>query len=267
MNELIPVSDLKEMATALSYGNLFGKTKEQIFPLLLIAQAEGKHPAIAVQEYDIIKGKPALTSRATLSRFQASGGKIQYIKRDEKECNINFYHPSGGELTVIWTMARAKTSGLGTSDVWKKYPAQMLSARCIAEGVRALYPACLNSLYTVEERQDIPDRRPAKPVDTTPHWKPEPVDVTPVIIPELIKLEKLVSTLSGDLKTRTEKAIEYIKENGFKNPAVIKSYNELIARIETWATPPNPMPKEELTLETEQKESSVKPEDDELEIF
>lgn len=193
-NDLIPVNDLKEMASALSHGNLFGKTKEQIFPLLLIAQAEGKHPAIAVQEYDIIKGKPALTSRATLSRFQAAGGKIQYICRDDTECTIKFMHPSGGELTVTWTTERAKKAGLGTGDAWRKYPAQMLSARCVAEGVRALYPACLNSLYTVEEHQDLQ----TVVYDIPEELEPKVVDVTPKDIPapcqELITLQKYLDT-------------------------------------------------------------------------
>ncbi len=65
-------------------------------------------------------------------------------------------HEQAGELTITWNMERAKQAGLNLNKQnWKQYPRQMLAARCIAEGVRALYPACLDGLYLVEEVQDF----------------------------------------------------------------------------------------------------------------
>jgi hypothetical protein len=37
----------------------------------------------------------------------------------------------------------------------KKFPDQMLRARCIPEGVRAIYPACLSGMYTADEVMDM----------------------------------------------------------------------------------------------------------------
>lgn len=55
-----------------------------------------------------------------------------------------------------WNLERARKAGLNINrESWQKYPRQMLSARCLAEGVRALYPACLDNLYLVEEVQDF----------------------------------------------------------------------------------------------------------------
>src|SRR4030067_653482 len=91
---LIPFDQLKGMAQALGANKLFGKTPEELLPLMLIAQAEGMHPAIAAQEYDIIQGKPAINSRAALARFQRSGGKIGWKTRTDKEATAIFEHAS-----------------------------------------------------------------------------------------------------------------------------------------------------------------------------
>jgi hypothetical protein len=169
MTDLIPFDQINRMAQALGRGKMFGKTAEDLLPLMLIAQAEGKHPAIATQEYDIIQGRPAINSRASLSRFQAAGGSIQWLDRSDAKVSAKFSHPKGGELTIEWTMKRAEQAGLTGKDNWKKYPTQMLSARVIAEGVRAVYPACLSGMYTTEEVQDF-DLPPMR--DVTP--PPEP---------------------------------------------------------------------------------------------
>lgn len=75
MSNIIPYVEMEKMATALATGKMFGKSAAELLPLMLIAQAEGKHPAIAAQEYDIIQGKPALNSRSALARFQQCGGE------------------------------------------------------------------------------------------------------------------------------------------------------------------------------------------------
>lgn len=152
---MVPYQDIKAMASAMSFGKMFGKSADELLPLMILAQAEGKHPAIAAMEYDVIQGRPALNSRSALARFQSAGGKIQWQKRDDSEASATFAHPQGGELTVTWTIKRAAQAGLSVKDNWKKYPAQMLSARVVAEGVRAVFPACLSGMYTTEEVQDF----------------------------------------------------------------------------------------------------------------
>ena len=169
MNDLIPYDDIEKMASAMVKSGMFGKTKEQLLSLMLIAQGEGIHPAIAAMEYDVIQGKPAINSRAALSRFQAAGGTIQWLERTDMKASAKFTHPQGGELTVEWTMARAGLAGLSEKPNWKKIPAQMLSARVVAEGVRAVYPACLSRMYTVEEVQDFD-------LPKTRYVTPEPED-------------------------------------------------------------------------------------------
>lgn len=151
------LADLEIMSKKAAQSNFLGtRNDNEVFTLLMLAQSEGKNPIQASMDYSIIQGKPALKSQATLVRFQKAGGKVTYLKRDDTECTIKFEHPQAGELTVSWTMETAQKAGLNTNrDNWKKYPRQMLAARCIAEGIRALYPACLEGLYLVEEVQDF----------------------------------------------------------------------------------------------------------------
>lgn len=148
------------MAQAITKSGLFGiKQPEQAVALMLVAQAEGRHPASVASEFDIIQGRPALKSQAALARFQAAGGKIQWTSRGPTKCSAKFSHPQGGELEITWTMERAQAAGLTGKATWKQYPDQMLSARVVAEGVRAVFPACLNGVYLAEEVQDF-DTKP-----------------------------------------------------------------------------------------------------------
>jgi hypothetical protein len=184
-SELIPYGDLEKMGRAIAVSGLFGmKTTEQACALMLIAQAEGKHPAIAARDYDIIQGRPALKSRAMLARYQESGGKMEWLERTDTVCKAKFTHPDGGTLIVDWSMDRAKRAGLAGKDNWSKYPRQMLSARVISEGVTATYPAATNGMYTPEEVQDFDDK-PRKIRETTAeivitHAEPPKIDDVPM---------------------------------------------------------------------------------------
>jgi hypothetical protein len=166
------ISEVQSMARAIAGSGLFGvKTPDQAFALMLIAQAEGRHPATVAQEYDIIQGRPALKSQAALARFQSAGGRIQWVERSDVRCEARFAHEQGGELSIAWDMPRAVAAGLTGKDNWKKFPCQMLSARVVAEGVRACFPACLNGFYLAEEVADFDSPKPqktAKPVEM-PH--------------------------------------------------------------------------------------------------
>jgi hypothetical protein len=57
---------------------------------------------------------------------------------------------------MVWTFEQAQKAGLTGKDNWKNYPRAMLRARCIAEGVRAVYPAAIGGLMVSEEAQDMP---------------------------------------------------------------------------------------------------------------
>lgn len=166
--DLIPVADIERMAGAMVKSNLFGfKSMEQAFALMLIAQAEGLHPAIAARDYHIIGGRPTLKADAMLARFQAAGGKVEW-KTYTDECVLGFFsHPQGGRIDVEWTIQRARMAGLSDKEIWKKYPRSMLRSRVISEGIRAVYPGCVGSMHTPEEIEDA-DLEPMPPPSQPP---------------------------------------------------------------------------------------------------
>ena len=160
------------------------KNVEQAMALMLQADADGIPFAKAVQQYSVIQGRPSLKAEAMLTRFQENGGSIKWISRTAKSCKLFLSHPKGGELEVEWTLERAKAAGLGDKDNWKKYPVQMLSARCVSEGVRAIYPACLGGCYTPEEVMDFdtePADRQAEPTsEVKVQVKKQPERIKPI---------------------------------------------------------------------------------------
>lgn len=167
-NSLISINDIEKMGTAIAVSGLFGKTQEQAVALMLIAQAEGLHPAVAARDYDIIQGKPALKSKAKMGRFQKSGGKIEWIERNDSKCSAYFSHPqSPSKISVEWDIARAQSAGLMNKDNWKKFPRQMLSARVISEGVDATYPDCASNMYVSEEVEDFEDKTTSPVIETS----------------------------------------------------------------------------------------------------
>lgn len=187
MSHLVPInsiSDLRVIAEDVAKSRLFGvQTTEEAMALMLIAQAEGLHPAVAIQEFDIIQGKPARKTTALLARFQEMGGKVTW-KAHTDEKVVGLFEYKGTALEVEWTLNRAKNTmywdtkekkmvPLAGKFNWKNYPRQMLRARVIAEGIRAVCPRAIGGLMVVEEAQDAIDP-PSNVIDVTPTEKPAP---------------------------------------------------------------------------------------------
>lgn len=155
MSNLVPVSDVERMAVAIAKSGLFGmKSPDQAMALMLVAQAEGMHPAIAARDFHVIQGRPALKADAMLARFQAAGGKVRWTAYTNERVAGVFSHAAGGEVEVEWTIAQAKAANLTGKDVWRQYPRAMLRARVISEGIRTVFPGVAVGVYTPEEIGD-----------------------------------------------------------------------------------------------------------------
>lgn len=156
---LVPLQAIERMAQYMVKSGLFGvKTQEQAVALMLIAQAEGMHPAIAARDYHIIQGRHSLKADAMLARFQQAGGTVEWQDFTDEKVSAYFSHPqSPRKVFIEWDMERAKRADLGNKDNWKKWPRQMLRARVISEGVRSTYPGVAVGVYTPEEVQDFDD--------------------------------------------------------------------------------------------------------------
>ena len=169
-NNLIPLNDIQTMAEVAAGSKMFGfKNPQEAMAIMLLCQAEDLHPAIAMRDYHVIQGRPALKADAMLARFQQAGGAVNWKVYEDEQVTGIFSHPAGGSLEVTWTLAKAKLIGIANKDNWRNYPRAMLRARCVSEGIRSVYPGCVVGVYTPEEVQDFqPSRQEQSAVPPTP---------------------------------------------------------------------------------------------------
>jgi hypothetical protein len=146
------MSDMEKMALYIANSGLFGiKTPEAAMSLMLISIAEGRHPALAARDYDIIQGKPAKKAEAMLRDFLQTGGSVKWHQLNDEIADATFSHPQGGEVRITWDMDRAKQAGLAGRDMFKKFPRQMLRSRVVSEGIRTTCPMATSGMYVPEE--------------------------------------------------------------------------------------------------------------------
>ena len=210
MNDvMIPVDSVWKMAQSIAASGLFGmKDPNQAMALMLIAQAEGMHPALAARDYHVIQGRPALKADAMMARFQAAGGKVEWKLYTDTAVSAVMSHPSGGSVEIEWTIEMANRAGLTKNPTWRQYPRQMLRARVISEGIRTVFPGVAVGVYTPEEVQDFAPQRN------------EPRDVTPPVV----QSDLLKAVLEEIALCTTEAALAEVK-------ATIKTLPELERKI------------------------------------
>ena len=157
-NAIVALGEMDRMADAIARSGLFGmKTKDQALALMIVAQAESRHPGSVATEYHIIQGRPALKADAMLARFQQAGGVVEWQEYTDAKVSGLFSHSVNSPKPVLieWTFAQATKAGLTGKANWKNYPRAMLRARVVSEGVRTVYPAVCVGVYTPEEVQDF----------------------------------------------------------------------------------------------------------------
>jgi hypothetical protein len=209
----VALGDMERMAVAFAKSGLFGiKTTEQALALMVVAQAENKHPGTVASEYHVIQGRASLKADAMLARFQAAGGRVEWHDHTNEKVSATFSHPSGGALKIDWDMARAKAAGLGSKDNWRSYPRQMLRARVISEGVRAVYPGVLQGMYTPEEVGDFnrePKAAKAEAVESVEVVTSRPVAEMKVVevVAEPVAKKLRQSTITAEKNERGEDVI------------------------------------------------------------
>jgi hypothetical protein len=179
MSNIVPFNDMQQMAEVAAGSKMFGfKNTQEAMAIMLLCQAENLHPAVAMRDFHVIQGRPALKADAMLARFQQAGGKVEWKEYTDEKVTGVFSHPQGGTLELSWTLAKAKAIGIANKDNWRNYPRAMLRARVVSEGIRSVYPGCVVGVYTPEEVQDFTPS-PAKDMGVA-----ERVDTPVIEIPD-----------------------------------------------------------------------------------
>ena len=107
----VPLDQMQAMAKSLVASKMFGfKTEAEAMSIMLIAQAEGRHPALAARDYHVIQGRPALKADAMLARFQQEGGVVEWLEYTDTKVSGNFSHPKSAPKPILieWTLDMAK---------------------------------------------------------------------------------------------------------------------------------------------------------------
>ena len=174
--------EVERLAVNIARSGLFGiRTPEQAVTLMMIAQAEGMHPALAARDYDIIQGRPSKKSEAMLRDFLRAGGRVEWHALSDTEADATFSHPQGGSARISWNMERAAKAGLRQKENYTKFPRQMLRSRAVSEGVRTVWPSATSGFYVPEEAAEMAPHpgptldavaEPSSPVD--PVTQPDP---------------------------------------------------------------------------------------------
>jgi len=129
-------------------------TPQQAFTLMLLCQADGLHPIVAMRRYHVIQGRPAVRSDYVQGELLNRGWTITPTKMTRTEARAIFKHPAkqpdGCELGVTLDDYRF----LASKDNWKNHPDDMLWARLMTKGCRRFDPGIIAGLPTRDELED-----------------------------------------------------------------------------------------------------------------
>lgn len=181
-----PLDQQINYAKAMAVSNLlpvaYQNHPENVLVALEQGRALGIAPIQAMNQINVIKGKPALSADLIAALVRRAGHRLR-VEGDDTYAQatvIRADDPDYIPKPVRWDMERAKRAGLLGNPSWQKYPAAMLRARAISEAARAwANDALYGFIYTPEELDNnwLPDTDPdtGEPV----HNAPAPVPVQP----------------------------------------------------------------------------------------
>lgn len=182
------LAELKDLASNFAASGLFGNlSPQQALVISLAGRDLGFSYTQALRAFSIIKGKPTLTADGMVAAALARG-VCEYFRPVEQTDERATWETRrvGCEPTrYTFSMADAERAGL-VSDMYRRHPRRMLSARAKAYLARDVYPEILLGLVTEDEADEIASKpaprtaqRPAPVVvEAVPVAEPAPADDT-----------------------------------------------------------------------------------------
>lgn len=220
-----PIHAIQVMGEMIAGSGMFGCTKtEQGMVLAMQCLAEGVPPLELAKTYHIIEGKLSMRADAMLGRYLAKGGKVKWTERSDKRV-AGTWICDGNEIEIAVTLEEMKANGVamgksGIKDNWRKFPRQMLTARCVSEAIRLLMPQIVSGIYTPEEVSDfssggstLPAPQEARPQGRRAPVEPVYVEASPTPVADP---KKAVNDRLDELLGKYEPlASQYLAEKGY----------------------------------------------------
>ena len=219
-----PIDQQINYAKAMAVSNLLPVTyqnhPENILVALAQGQALGIAPIQAMNQINVIKGKPALSADLIAALVRRAGHRLR-VEGDDTYAQVTIIRADDPDYIpkpIRWDMERAKRAGLLGNPSWQKYPAAMLRARAISEAARAwANDALYGFIYTPEEIDSswVPDADPdtGEPVQATQQQEQAPPQSQPAPQPQLLNQAQIEGIQGGfaDLGLTAVKAAEGIR--------------------------------------------------------
>ena len=158
INQALGVERLGEIMWKSGYWQDTRSQAQAIVKILAGAELEFG-PITSMNGINIIEGKTSLSANLVGAAIQRSGRyRYRVLEHDAKHCIIDFYEIVGGVReklgTSSFSLDDAKAAGLmgGKSQMWTKYPRNMVFSRALTNGARWYTPDVFGGpVYTPDE--------------------------------------------------------------------------------------------------------------------
>ena len=137
------------------------KSEAQAIVKVMVGKELGLPPFASITGIHVVAGKPVIGANL-IATMIAQHPRYNYriIKSTKEVCEIEFYdsvdkicNKSSLVGSTYFTIQEAQEAGLLGKDNWKKYPSDMLFARCISRGAKRYAPGIFGgaAVYTPDE--------------------------------------------------------------------------------------------------------------------
>lgn len=129
------------------------KSAGAVLTAILYGQEIGLTPMQALQDVQVIQGKPTISAAGLQAKVLEAGGSIREIEHTDKICRLEFKRGKEiREFSFAWE--EAVLMGLAAKDNWRKMPKDMLYARAVSRGARRMFADVIRGFYSKEEMLD-----------------------------------------------------------------------------------------------------------------
>lgn len=136
------------------------QTPEAAFAIIATGRELGLTAMQSLRSIHVIEGKPTLSADLILALVKSRRDVCAWFMLVESTDQVAHYRTQRiGEpepTNMSFTIDDAQRAGVTGKDNWRKYPAAMLRARCIAALSRAVYPDLTLGIYESDELEPAP---------------------------------------------------------------------------------------------------------------
>lgn len=160
------------LAQQLLKSGLLGKAiqkPEAAFAVILAGRELGLTAMQSLRSLHLIEGKPTLSADLMVALVKRSPlcKAFKLIESTSERATYEANREGEGVTRMSFTIEEAKAAGVTGKDNWKKYPAAMLRARCIAALARVVFPDLLLGVYENDELAPASNNMPSVSVQAT----------------------------------------------------------------------------------------------------